>query len=98
LHVPFGHAAEWPADLDRLRRAGFILAGLTPRDDATDIASFAANLPAGQPVAVLAGSEGDGLSAAALEACDLSLRISMAPGVDSLNVATATGIALHRLA
>jgi tRNA G18 (ribose-2'-O)-methylase SpoU len=49
-------------------------------------------------IALLAGSEGPGLSAGALAAADVAVRIPMASGVDSLNVATAVGIALHRLA
>jgi len=43
------------------------------------------------------GSEGPGLTAASLAAADRVVRISMAPGFDSLNVATATGVALHAL-
>jgi tRNA G18 (ribose-2'-O)-methylase SpoU len=49
-------------------------------------------------VALLVGAEGLGLTAAALDAADVKARIPMAPGVDSLNVATAAAIALHRLA
>ena len=49
-------------------------------------------------VALLVGAEGPGLTAAALAAADVRARIPMAPGVDSLNVATAAAIALHRLA
>jgi tRNA G18 (ribose-2'-O)-methylase SpoU len=48
-------------------------------------------------LAILAGSEGPGLSAAAVEAADAIVRIPMAEGTDSLNVATAVAIALHRL-
>jgi tRNA G18 (ribose-2'-O)-methylase SpoU len=47
-------------------------------------------------IALMAGAEGQGLSDAWLAAADLRVRIPMAPGADSLNVATATGIALHR--
>ncbi len=50
-----------------------------------------------EPTALLVGNEGDGLSADALRAVDRRLRIAMAPGADSLNVATATAIALHHL-
>ena len=48
-------------------------------------------------MAVVVGAEGPGLSAAVLGTCR-PVRISMAPGVDSLNVAAATAVALHRLA
>ena len=49
-------------------------------------------------VALLVGAEGPGLTPATLAAADRLVRIAMAPGVDSLNVATAAAIALHRLA
>jgi tRNA G18 (ribose-2'-O)-methylase SpoU len=97
LRVPFVHADDWPHDLGRLRQRGFTVAGLTPRDDGEDISTFAARLDRRQSVAVLVGAEGDGLSDAALIQCDAWVRIPMAPDVDSLNVATATGIALHCL-
>ena len=48
-------------------------------------------------IALLVGAEGGGLGAAALAASDVQVRIAMAPGADSVNVATATGIALHAL-
>ena len=97
LRVPFCHAANWLGDLRTLGDAGFILAALTPAAEGQDLGTFAAALPPGTKVAVLAGSEGDGLTPAALAHSDLAIRIPMAPGTDSLNVATAVGIALHRL-
>ena len=52
---------------------------------------------AAQPVALLLGAEGPGLSAGALAGADVVVSIPMADGVDSLNVATAAAVALHRL-
>lgn len=49
----------------------------------------------GRAVAMLVGSQGDGLTRAALDAADARVRIEMAPGADSVNVATATGIVLY---
>ncbi len=95
LRVPFVGAGDWPSALRRLREAGFTVVALTPRPDALSIEEF---VPGGRSLALLAGSEGGGLSAAALDAADVAIRIPMATGVDSLNVATAVGIALHRLA
>ena len=46
---------------------------------------------------MLLGAEGPGLSDAALATCDRRVRIPIAPGVDSLNVATAAAVAFHRL-
>jgi tRNA G18 (ribose-2'-O)-methylase SpoU len=93
LQVPFCHADEWPADLARIREAGLTVAALTPAQAALDIGEWVSRRP--DRVAVLAGAEGIGLSASALAQADVALRIPMAPGVDSLNVATATGIVLH---
>ena len=96
LHVPFTELpGPWPASLDRLRAAGLRVAALTPADDAVALA--AAGL-AGERVALLLGAEGPGLSADALAAADLLVRIPMASGVDSLNVATAAAVAFHTVA
>ncbi|HVE95822.1 MAG TPA: RNA methyltransferase [Pseudonocardiaceae bacterium] len=80
----------WTADLDALRDAGFRVAALTPAADAVPLPE--AGLGTGR-VAWLLGAEGPGLSAEALAAADVAVRIPMAPGVDSLNVATAAAIA-----
>lgn len=93
LVVPFATLGDWPRDLDRVRDAGYTLVALTPRADAPDIAHVAA-----RRVAILVGHESDGLGAPILAAADVSARIPMAPGVDSLNAAAASAVALHRLA
>jgi tRNA G18 (ribose-2'-O)-methylase SpoU len=99
LRVRFVHAGEWPGALARLREAAFTVVALTPRAGAMSIEEFARDAETGRtgPIALLAGSEGPGLSAAALAAADVAVCIPMASGVDSLNVATAVAIALHRL-
>jgi tRNA G18 (ribose-2'-O)-methylase SpoU len=51
----------------------------------------------GGPVALLLGSEGPGLTDVAIEAADMAVRIPMAGGVDSLNVATAGAVAFYAL-
>jgi tRNA G18 (ribose-2'-O)-methylase SpoU len=84
----------WPAGLDALRGDGRRLVALTPRPEAVPLAE--AEL-AGARVALLLGAEGPGLSDAALEAADEWVRIPMATGVDSLNVATAAAIAFNAL-
>ena len=96
LRVPFFHAGDWAADLRSMRSAGFTIAALVPAEDADDIAGHASTLSPDARLALLAGSEGAGLTPEALAHADVRLRIPMAPGVDSLNVAMATGIALHR--
>jgi tRNA G18 (ribose-2'-O)-methylase SpoU len=95
LRVPFARVEPWPGGLDLLRRAGFALVALTPSAEARDLAAFARDPARPSRLALVAGAEGPGLSAAALAMADAQVRIPMAPGVDSLNLATAAGIALH---
>jgi tRNA G18 (ribose-2'-O)-methylase SpoU len=97
LQVPFARAQAWPGTLEELRDAGFVLLALTPAADAQPIDQAAADLAATK-IALLLGHEGDGLSADAIRHCDVRARIPMAPGVDSLNVATAAAIALYEIA
>jgi tRNA G18 (ribose-2'-O)-methylase SpoU len=94
LRVPFARATRWPEVLDDLRRLGFEILALTPANDAEDLATVAP----GPRRALVVGAEGPGLSSAALAAADRRVRIPMAPGVDSLNVATAAAVVLHQLA
>jgi tRNA G18 (ribose-2'-O)-methylase SpoU len=94
LVVPWARLEPWPAGLERLRAAGVVVAALTPRTPAIALEAFTA-AHRGRTLALLVGSEGGGLSDAALAAADARVRIAMAPGADSVNVATATGIALH---
>ena len=97
LRVPFCHADDWLPDLEALEAAGFTLAALTPAAAAQDLEGWVPSLTPAARVALLAGSEGDGLAPETLAHADVTVRISMAPSTDSLNVATAVGIALHRL-
>lgn len=93
LRVPFGELpGPWPDSLRTLRAAGLRTLALTPRVDAVALAK--ADL-AGARVAVLLGAEGPGLTDEALDAAGEWLRIPMATGVDSLNVATAAAVTFH---
>jgi tRNA G18 (ribose-2'-O)-methylase SpoU len=98
LHVPWTRVPTWPDKLGELRRCGFELLALTPAARAEPIDDVALDVAARRPrIALLVGGEGPGLSDAALAACDRQVRIPIAPAVDSLNVATAAAVALHRL-
>ena len=97
LVVPWARLEPWPDALARIRDAGVVLAALTPHAGAQPLDPFVA-AHTRRAVALLVGAEGDGLGEAALGAADVHVRILMAPGADSINVATATGIALHALA
>jgi tRNA G18 (ribose-2'-O)-methylase SpoU len=96
LMVPWARLEPWPGALARVRESGVVIAALTPRPAAEPLGDFVAG-HAERRVALLVGAEGDGLSHAALDAADVHVRIAMAPDADSVNVATATGIALHAL-
>ena len=97
LVTPFAHLADWKAGLARLRAAAYTIVALTPDPSALDIALLGAATPLPRRVAIFLGAEGPGLRAETRAAADLKVCIAMAPGVDSLNVATAAAIALHRL-
>lgn len=94
IAVPFARIAPWPAALADLRALGWTIAALTTAGDET-LEEFTARAGAGGRIAWLAGHEGDGLSDAALAAADARVRIPMAEGADSINVATAVALALH---
>ena len=99
LRVPFASVPFpdlWTAALLRVRVAGFQLVALTLSDGSIDIAGWA-NEPRANRIALLLGTEGAGLSAEAEAMADARIRIPIRAGVDSLNVAVASGIALHTL-
>ncbi len=97
LRVPFARtpAGRWPAVLEELRQGGFEVVALTPDPAAEALEAVTSQVP--ERVALLVGAEGPGLTAAALAGAHRRVRIPMAPGVDSVNVATAAAIALFAL-
>lgn len=88
--VPWTRTDGWKDDL-----AGFTTAALTPDPHATDIGDFADTAP--DRLALVVGSEGQGLAARDLAGADFAVRIPMANGVDSLNVAASVAVAVHAL-
>jgi tRNA G18 (ribose-2'-O)-methylase SpoU len=95
LLTPFAHLDGWPEAIERLRVAGFATMALSTDARAIDLAALVAETVASQRIALILGAESEGLDEATLSAVDWKVRIPMASGVDSLNVATAAGIALH---
>jgi tRNA G18 (ribose-2'-O)-methylase SpoU len=97
VRVSLGHALRVPfARVDSIgdvRALGFTVLALTPDPAATKLNGIQFS----DRVAFALGAEGAGLSAAATAAADQCVRIPMAPGVDSLNVATAAAVALYAL-
>jgi tRNA G18 (ribose-2'-O)-methylase SpoU len=76
LLVPYARATNWPADLKTLQKKGFRLLAMTPNTDAAPLAEAMAAVH-DEPVAVLVGAEGPGLSRAVMQASDLRVRIPM---------------------
>jgi tRNA G18 (ribose-2'-O)-methylase SpoU len=88
--LPYVRAEDWPGSLDRLREDGFSVVALTPAADAVPLDQVSYDDT--DRVAVLLGSEGPGLAGRTLERADTRVRIPMARGVDSLNVAAAAAV------
>ncbi|WP_062292031.1 TrmH family RNA methyltransferase [Demequina phytophila] len=95
FQVPWTRATSWPGALDELRALGFTVGGLALTDDAVALDAFAAT--AGERVALVMGTEGDGLTRQALAHVDTAVVIPMHGGVDSLNVAAASAVAMWEL-
>lgn len=86
---------DWPAGFTQVRQAGLTLAALALDPNAVELDELTANPPA--RLALMLGTEGDGLSRRARRDADVAVRIAMAGDVDSLNVAAAAAVALHAL-
>jgi tRNA G18 (ribose-2'-O)-methylase SpoU len=95
LQVPWARFTSWPNDVNVLRSHGFHVAALALDEQAVDLRVFAASRP--DRVALVVGAEGDGLASSTVEAADSVVRIPMRHGVDSLNVASASAVALYAL-
>ncbi len=81
--------------LDSVRKLGFKTAAMALRDDSVSIDDPA--LEKEEKLAIVLGTEGDGLASSIIEGCDYTVRIPMACGVDSLNVAAASAVAFWQL-
>ena len=100
FQVPWAYigdkAADWPEKgLMQLKEMGFKTAALALTGDSVSIDD--PQLMAEDKLAVILGTEGDGLSDRTIEGCDYTVLIPMAHGVDSLNVAAASAVAFWQL-
>ena len=95
FQVPWTRIDPWPGGLDRLREAGLTVVAMALTDDSVSLDQLEAEPP--ERVALVLGTEGDGLSRRTVEGADLTVRIPMAGGVDSLNVAAASAVAMWAL-
>ena len=93
FQVPWAWAGE--DALPRLKEAGFTVAGLALRDDCLTLDD--PRLPVLPKLAVCLGTEDTGLTEATMAQCDYIVKIPMAPGIDSLNVAAAAAVAFWQL-
>lgn len=91
FQVPWTRIDPWPDGLDLLRSLGFVTASLALTDDSISLDALAADPPV--RLALILGAEGDGLKPSTIAGSDLVVRIPMAGGVDSLNVASAAAVA-----
>ena len=88
--------AEWPhPGMEQLRALGFRTAAMALSDNAVSIAD--PQLMAEEKLAIVLGTEGDGLADGTIADCDYTVRIPMSHGVDSLNVAAASAVAFWQL-
>ncbi len=100
FQIPWAYIGETPADwpqagMNRLRELGFRTAAMALRDDSVRMDDKA--LMAEEKLAIILGTEGDGLSGSTIADCDYTVRIPMSHGVDSLNVAAASAVAFWQL-
>ena len=100
FQVPWAYLGEdvsqWPEPgMTRLRELGFRSAAMALREDSVSIDDPA--LMAEEKLAIVLGTEGDGLGDGTIADCDYTVRIPMSHGVDSLNVAAASAVAFWQL-
>ena len=96
FQLPWATFDTWPAGgMEILRGAGFATCAMALRDDSLALGDERLNsLP---KLAIVLGAEGDGLANGTIAVCDYTVRIPMAHGVDSLNVAAASAVAFWEL-
>ena len=96
FQIPWTFTGDWPGEgMAQLNRLGFRTAAMALSDDSVSIDDR--RLMAEEKLAVILGSEGDGLTETTIARCDYTVKIPMYHGVDSLNVAAASAVAFWQL-
>lgn len=95
FQIPWTRIDPWPGGIDQLRQAGFTVAALALTKDSVPLDDLERDAP--HRLALVVGTEGDGLSPRTIAAADLTVRIPMGGQVDSLNVAAASAVAFWAL-
>ena len=93
FQVPWTRISPWPGGIDLLREAGFVTAALSLSEDSITLDELAARRH--ERLALVFGTEGSGLRSTTVAKADTAVRIPMAGGVDSLNVAAAAAVAFY---
>lgn len=93
FQVPWTRLNNWPGDLRRLQDQGFLTVAFALTDHSISLDDLVARAP--ERLALIFGTEGHGLKPSVLAAADLAVRIPMAGGVDSLNVAASAAVAFY---
>lgn len=90
------NSVDWPyPGIETLKKMGFKTAAMALRDDSVRIDDT--RLMRKEKLAIVLGTEGDGLASCTIADCDYTVRIPMSHGVDSLNVAAASAVAFWQL-
>ena len=96
FQIPWAYTGEWPGEgMKQLKNLGFKTAALALSDNSVSIDD--PKLMEEEKLALLLGSEGDGLTDITIANCDYTVKIPMYHGVDSLNVAAASAVAFWQL-
>lgn len=98
LRVPFARLPRGADPIAHARAGGFKSIALTPDAEARPIQLVAREIDERENIALLLGNEAEGLAPGRIASADLCVSIPLMHGIDSLNVATASGIALHEFA
>ncbi|WP_182174295.1 TrmH family RNA methyltransferase [Flaviflexus equikiangi] len=95
FQVPWTRLSRWPGSITDLKERGWQVAAMALSEDSVSLPEFCAALAEDSKVALLFGTEGDGLTRRAISESSVTVRIPMAGGVDSLNVAAASAVAAY---
>lgn len=98
FQVPWTRVSPWPGAITSLREQGWEVAAMALSDDSVSLPDYCAGLDTTSRVALLFGTEGEGLTWRAIDKSSVTVRIPMSGGVDSLNVAAASAVAVYAVA
>ncbi len=93
LQIPWTRVDPWPTGLASLKERGFMVAAMTLSEDSIELDRLVSMAP--ERLALVFGTEGSGVTPAMASLADHRVRIPMAAGIDSLNVAAATAVAFY---